>query len=148
MADVPLLKISPSPLTAQMMDVCIGENVDAILLNAYASGTVGSAVIEPIYRATHKGIPVFSFRDSQDDRWIPEWSNRPSLPGVYEAEATAIEKGLIPLRVDHVRFQEMYGELLEICDTHTTYETKTRAAMERFSPPEWNERIEALRKVG
>lgn len=147
MAEIFYQPLFPLPTLPKLLDIVIDNNIDALILGAYVSGSISTIILPQIERATKKEIPVFSIRQSQTDQWYTEWSDYTEqlLPGIYQDEVNAIDRGLIPLQKDLVRFKEVIEGLQKICESTHDYNQKISIATKRYSSPEWNERLKHFR---
>jgi hypothetical protein len=123
----------------------LDENIDVLILGAYCTGTIGRIYHPVIKKATQMNIPVFSIRQSMNDKWFTEWSNEEILPGLYEDEAETIGIGLIPLQKDLVRRDEVIRGVREIASQHSDYYKLIGTSMRKYSSDKFNERLNQIR---
>ncbi|MBC8500569.1 MAG: hypothetical protein ISS25_03370 [Nanoarchaeota archaeon] len=147
MATIFYQPVFPLSTLPRILDIVIDDNIDALVLGAFGTGSTPSSILPQIERATKKKIPVFSIRQTTVDQWYTEWSDYKEqlLPGAYQVEVNAIALGLIPLQKDLVRLNEVLEGVQEICESTHDYNQKISLATKRYSSPEWNERLNHIR---
>jgi len=137
--------LAPVRSIPEILNSLLNEGIDVLILGTYCTGTVGRIYHPVIKKATQMKIPVFSIRQTMNDKWFTEWSNEEILPGLYEDEAETIGIGLIPLQKDLVRRDEVISGIKEIADQNSDYHKIIASAMRKYSSDKFNERLNQIR---